>query len=133
MPGTTAGGPLARQLQTQGLAAAAEYQRARAAVDDILVRISSHPGSVGPSSTSTAVPAAATGAAAAGATMLQSADAADAQGAVTAAAGAAGLLYDNSGCTAEAKQQRQQQQVSCGCVAEAFILAPSSRNHVAQC
>jgi hypothetical protein len=53
--------------------------------------------------------------------MLQSADAADAQGAVTAAAGAAGLLRDNSGCDAEAQQQQQQQQqqqVSCGCVAE---------------
>lgn len=35
-------GPLARQLQSQGLAAAAEYQKARAAVDDILERIASN-------------------------------------------------------------------------------------------
>lgn len=34
-------GPAARQLHSQGLAAAAEFQKARAAVDDILLRIAS--------------------------------------------------------------------------------------------
>jgi hypothetical protein len=96
---------LARQLQSQGLAAAAEYQQARAAVDGILVRMSSATGTAGGSTN-------AAGRAAAGAGIQQSADSADAQCATTAAAGAAAVLCDSSGCNVEAEQQ----QVSNGCV-----------------
>ncbi|KAF6251101.1 hypothetical protein COO60DRAFT_672349 [Scenedesmus sp. NREL 46B-D3] len=90
-------GALARQLHSQGLAAAAEYQQARAAVDKIFGRMGNHQGS--------SKCLAGSAAAAAGGT-LQSTVAPVTQGSVTVAAGAAAGLHKNSSCGEEAKQQQ---------------------------
>jgi hypothetical protein len=101
---------LARQLQSQGLAAAAEYQRARAAVDDILVRISSHRGSSSSSSAQAAGAGAAASNSVAAAAAVPQVDgsvqsAANAANAADAANAAAAAQGDAGSGAAERKQQ----------------------------